>query len=75
MMYSPNAKAVSVNITRFSSIGNGGGTTGPGGGGPGAANPLMLKSKRIAVLRFLFRKIFMFYNSNKSILLNNNRIF
>jgi hypothetical protein len=64
MIYSPNSKAVSAKITRFSSIGNGGGSPIPlgafGAGGPGAENPLMLKSKRIIMLKALFRKIFMF---------------
>ena len=64
MEYSPKSKAISVRVTRFSSIGSGGGSSIPSGaegaGGVGPAKPLMLKSKRITVLRILFRKIFMF---------------
>jgi hypothetical protein len=61
MVYNPNSKAVSAKTTRFSSIGNGGGLTGPlGAGGLGPANPLMVSSKKIAVVKALLVKIFMF---------------
>jgi hypothetical protein len=80
MVYSPNNKAVSIKITRFSSIGNGGGSPIPSGaigaGGVGPAKPLVLKSKRITVLEDLFRKIFMFFIIViNSVLLKNSKIF
>jgi hypothetical protein len=63
MVCNPNSKAISTKITRFSSIGSGGGSPIPlgaiGAGGVGPAKPLVLKSKRITVLKDLFRKIFM----------------